>query len=67
MLTDEEQEACNNKKSLFDPLNKTFKPQYNETIKFLQFCKSIRQSNESVDELMGSLRTAVVKHKYKGN
>ena len=32
-LTQEEQEACNDKKGLFKTLNKNFKPQYNETIK----------------------------------
>ena len=42
-----------------------FKPQYNETIKSLQFSKLIRQSNESVEEWMGRLRTAVVKCSYK--
>ena len=36
-LTQEEQEAYNNKKDLFDTLNRKFKPQYNETIKSLQF------------------------------
>ena len=40
-------------------------PQYNETIKSLQFCKLIRQSNENVEEWMGRLRTAVVECNYK--
>ena len=64
-LTDEEQEACNNEKGLFDTFNRKFKPQYNETIKFLQFHKLIRQSNESAEEWMGRLRTAAVKCNYK--
>ena len=49
-LTDEEQEACNLEKGLFDTLNRKFKPLYNETIKSLKFCKLIRQSNESIEE-----------------
>ena len=49
-LTDKIQEACNNEKGLFDTLNRKFRPQYNETIKSLQLCKLIRQSNESVEE-----------------
>ena len=46
-------------------LIKKNKPQYNKTIKSLQFCKIIRQSNESVKEWMGRLRTAAVKCNYK--
>ena len=38
-LSQEEQEACSNEKGLFDTLNRKFKPQYNETIKSLHFCK----------------------------
>ena len=52
-LTQDEQEACNNEKGLFDMINRKFKLQYNETIKFLQFHKLIRQSNESTEEWMG--------------
>ena len=59
-LTDKEQESCNNMKGLFDALNRKLKPQYNKPIKSLQFCKLIRQSNESAEEWMGILRTAVV-------
>ena len=57
----EEQKACNNKKGLFNTLNRKFKPQYNETIKSLQFHKFIRQFNESSRIWMGILRTAAVK------
>ena len=46
-------------------LNRKLKPQYNETVKSLQFHKLIRQSNESVEELMGRLRTAAVECNYK--
>ena len=57
-LTQEEQEV-------FYTLNRKFKPQYNGTIKSLQFCKLIRQSNEYLEKWMGRLRTAAVKHNYK--
>ena len=52
MLTDEEQEGCNNEKGLSDSLNKKFKPQYNERIKSLQFHKLIRKSNEITEDWM---------------
>ena len=64
-LTQDEQEACNNEKGLFKILNRKFKPQYKETIKSLQFHKLMRQSNESVEEWNGRLRTAAVKCNYK--
>ena len=64
-LSQDEQEACNNKKGLFDMFTRKFKPKYNETIKTLQFHKLIRQSNASVEEWMGRLRTAVVKCNYE--
>ena len=64
-LTGEGHKACNNEKSLLDTLNRKFKPQDNKTIKSLQFCKLIRQSNESAEEWMGRLRKAVVKCSYK--
>ena len=60
-LTQEEQEACNYEKGLFNPLNRKFKLQYNETINVLQFHKLIIQPNESVEEWMGRLRTATAK------
>ena len=46
-------------------LNRKFKPQYNETIKSLKFHKLIRQSNESMEEWMDRLRTAVIEYNYK--
>ena len=55
-FTQNEQEACNNEKGLFDTLNRKFKPQYNETIKSLQFQKLIRQSDEITGEWKGRLK-----------
>ena len=40
-LTKEEQDGCNDEKGLFENLRKKFKPQFNETIKSLQFCKLV--------------------------
>ena len=48
-LAQDNQEACNNEKGLFDTFTRKFKPQYNDTIKSLQFHKLIRQSNESAE------------------
>ena len=64
-LTQEKQEAYNNEKVLFDMVNRKLKMQYDETIKSLQFCKLIRQSDESAEEWISILRTAVVDCNYK--
>ena len=40
-LRKEEQNVCNDDKSLFEALRKKFKPQFNELIKSLQFCKLV--------------------------
>ena len=64
-LTQDEQHTCSNEKGLFNTFNRKFKPQYNETIKSLQFSKLIRQSDESIEEWLGILITAVVKCNYK--
>ena len=45
-----EKDACNMLEGLFDMLATKFKPQYNETVKSLQFRKLCRLENESADE-----------------
>ena len=45
-----EKEACNKLDGLFDMLAIKFKPQYNETIKSLQFRKCCQLDNENVEE-----------------
>ena len=45
---------------LLTTLDNNFKPQYIETIKSLQFHKSVRQPNENVEEWIGKLRLAAV-------
>ena len=46
-------------------LNNKFKPQYNETIKSLHFCKLGRRMNENAEEWLGRLRLAAVECNYK--
>ena len=60
-----EQERCDTKEGLFTALNSKFKPQYNDTIMSLHFCKLCRQMNENADEWMGRLRLAAVECNYK--
>ena len=52
-LTNTEKETCNMLEGLFETLTNIFKPQYNETIKSLQFRKLYRYYDENVEELMG--------------
>ena len=42
-----------------------FKPQYNETIRSLKFCKLRRQANENVEEWMGRIRVEPLECNYK--
>ena len=58
-------QACNDDKDLFKILNRKFKPQYNETIKSLQFCNLVRQKNENMEEWMGRFRTPAMECNYK--
>ena len=60
-----EQERCNTLEGLLTTLNNKFKPQYNETIKSLQFHKLGRQMNENAEEWMGRHRLAAVECNYK--
>ena len=59
-LTKEEQNVCNDDKSLFKTLRKKFKPQFNEMIESLQFYKLVNWSNVSAEGWMGRIRTAMV-------
>ena len=60
-----EKEACNRLQGLFDTLATKFKPQYNETVKSLQFRKLYRLENESADEWMGRLHVAAAECNYR--
>ena len=59
-LTTAEKETSNTLEGLFETLTNKFKPQYNETIKSLQFRKLYRCYNENVGEWMGRLWVAAV-------
>ena len=64
-LTETEKHACNTLQGLFNPLATKFKPQFNETIKLLQFRKLYRLEGESIEEWMGRLWIAAVECNYK--
>ena len=64
-LREAEKHACNTPWGLFDTLAVKFKPQFNETIKSLQFRKLYRLKGESAEEWMGRLWIAVVECNYK--
>ena len=57
--------ACNTLQGLFNTLAMKFKPQFNETIKLLQFRKLYRLEGESTEEWMGRLQIAAVECNYK--
>ena len=56
---------CNTLEGLFETLTNKFKPQYNETIKSLQFRKLYRYDDENVEEWMGRLWVAAVECTYQ--
>ena len=60
-----EKEVCTMLEGLFDTLATKFKPQYNETIKSLQFRKLYRLDNENVNEWMGRLHVVAVECNYR--
>ena len=63
-LTESKKETCT-LEGLFNTLATKFKPQYNETIKSLQFRKLYRLEGDSVDEWMGRLHVAVAECNYR--
>ena len=54
-LTEAEKHECNTIQGLFDTLSTKFKPQFNETIKSLQFRKLYRFEGKNAEEWMGRL------------
>ena len=56
---------CNTVEGLFETLTNKFKPQYNKTIKSLQFRKLYRYDDENVEEWMGRLQVAAVDCNYQ--
>ena len=49
----------------FEVLSETFKPQHNETILSLQYCKLRREQSENVEEWIDPLRMKANECKYK--
>ena len=64
-LTEMEKQECSTLQGPIDTLPKNFSPQYNETIKSLQFRQLCRQDGENTEEWMGRLRVAVAECSYK--
>ena len=64
-LTEAEKRACNILQGLFDTLPAKFKPQFNETIKSLQFRKLYRFEGKSTKEWMVRLRVAAAECSYR--
>ena len=64
-LTEGEKQACNTLQGLFDTLATKFRPQFNETIKSLQFRKLCRFEGESAEEWIGRLCVAAVECNYR--
>ena len=54
-LTGAEKHACNTLQGLVNTLAAKFKPEFNETIKLLQFRKLYRPGGESTEEWMGRI------------
>ena len=65
MLTTAEKETCNTLEGLFETLCNKVKPQYNKTIKLLQFGKLYSYKNKNVDEWMDRLCVAAVECNYQ--
>ena len=64
-LTEVEKQACGTPQGLIDTLAKTFRPQYNEIFKSLQFRQLCRQDGENTEEWMGRLQVAAAEYNYK--
>ena len=64
-LTHTEKERCDMTEGLFEILINKFRPQFNETIKSLQFHKLSRQNGENAEEWMGKFWLSVIECNYK--
>ena len=64
-LMNEEKTTCNTLDGLFETLKSKFRPQFNETIKSLQFRKLCRSDNESLQEWMGRLQIVAAESSYQ--
>ena len=64
-LTEGEKEVCGTLEGLFDMLAVMFWPQYNETIKSLQFRKLYRFEGESIDKWIWRLCVVAAECNYR--
>ena len=64
-ITEAEKQACNTLQGLFNTLSTEFQPQFNKTIKSLQFRKLCRSEDESAEEWLGWLHMAAAEYGYK--
>ena len=60
-----EKTTCNTLDGLFETLNSKFRPQFNKTVKSLQFRKLCRSDNENTKEWMGRLRIMAAECNYQ--
>ena len=65
MLTSEEKITCDTLDGLFKTPNSKFRPQFNQTIKSLQFTKLCRNDGENAEEWMRRLRLMAVECNYQ--
>ena len=64
-LTNTEKVTCDTLEGLFNTLTSKFKPQFNETVKLLQFRKLSRNDGGKIEEWMGRLRVAAIECNYQ--
>ena len=60
-----EREMCNTLEDLFETVSNKLKPQYNETIRSLQFKKLYQYDDKNVEEWMGKLCIVAVECNYQ--
>ena len=65
IFNDTEQEKCRPSAGLFEVASEKFKPQHNETILSMQYCKLTREQNENAEEWMGRIRLKVIECSFK--
>ena len=64
-LTEVEKQACGTLQGLIDTLAKKFRPQYNETVKSLQFRQLCRHEGGNAEEWMWRLQVVAAECHYK--
>ena len=63
-LNDEKQQKCRTHLELFEEMSANIKPQHNETVGSLQYCKLLREQSDNAEEWMGYLRIKTDECKY---